>query len=161
MGFAKRFPQRVYRDKYMRGKILARLSSESDADQSLTRVSAKRVTGANASGYSAVEIPQGADPEAFAENLRGQAGIADAKPIVALYTQNETIPNDPFFGLNSQICVGPQTTPVQWDMYVTWMPEAWFSQMGTGVKIAIIDTGVDLTNNDVAPNVILADNAVF
>jgi serine protease AprX len=57
-------------------------------------------------------------------------------------------PNDPFFGENP---TGPNDfDPTQWGLRKVKAPEAWQEQQATGfgVKVAIIDSGVDLQHED-------------
>ena len=151
--FGKRFPtSSAYREPYIRGRVAVQISDNASAATSFSRLNARVVAQPNEFGYSSVSIPQSADPATTAVSLRNQPGISDARPIRALYLQ--VIPNDPDLGTNSQICTGPQTTFVQWDMYVTWMPEGWGVTTGSSsIVIGIVDTGVDLTNADVAGKV--------
>ncbi|MBV8172446.1 MAG: S8 family serine peptidase [Candidatus Eremiobacteraeota bacterium] len=161
MPFVRRRLAVAPQEPYVRGKLIIKFSNEVQAEQILSRRGATRIAPPNAEGYVGVSIPQTVDPAAEAAFLQTQPGIADAQPLKLRYIQVND-PNDTDFGTNAQICSGPQTTHVQWDMFVTWMPEAWAVTTGSSsVKIAIIDTGVDLTQGDISSKVIGADSAVF
>ncbi len=125
----------------------------------LNRLGARQSAPANQQGWTVFDLPQESDAAAAAAALKGTQGILDAAPVVPRYLQ-DVIPNDPGFGLASQLSSGPQTTHVQWDMYKIGMPAAWGIHEGSAsVVIAIIDTGYDMTNADVAANV--TSSAVF
>jgi subtilisin family serine protease len=56
-------------------------------------------------------------------------------------------PNDPFW-------------PQQWNMTQIGMPAAWGASTGRGVKIGIVDTGVDLGHQDLAGKVVAGANCI-
>jgi subtilisin family serine protease len=109
-------------------------------------------------GWAVIDLPQGRDAVSDAAALRGSPGIADAAPVVPRYIQ-DVIPTDTGFGASFPTS-GPQTTAVQADMWYIRMPAAWSIHEGSSsVTIAIIDTGYDMNNTDVAGNV--SGSAVF
>jgi len=148
---------------YVRGKIAIRYAgagTEPEIAQAMTRVRARILFAQTPSGYAIYSIPDSSDPNAVAAALRGTRGIAEARPLEARYPQAGIIPNDADFGTASQLLVGPQLTPVQWDMYVIDMPDAWTVTEGLPtVLIAVLDTGYDQNNIDVCQKVV--GSAVF
>ena len=42
--------------------------------------------------------------------------------------------------------------PYQWHLFTTRVPYAWAHATGKGVKVAVLDNGIDATNPDLAPN---------
>lgn len=70
--------------------------------------------------------------------IMGLAGAARA---------SVTQPNDPFF-------------PQQWNMTQVGAPAAWTKSTGQGVVIGVVDTGVDLTQQDLAGKVLATTDCV-
>ena len=151
------------RSPYVLGKIAVRYvgtGTEPEIARAITRVGARILAAQTPSGYTIYSIPESSDPASVAASVRGTRGIVEAQPLRAVYPQAGIIPNDVDFGVASQLLIGPQHTPVQWDMYIIDMPDAWtITEGSSAAPIAIIDTGYDLNNADVAPKVI--DSAVF
>jgi len=108
-------------------------------------------------------LPAGADPTGAAQQLRSMPGVVAAGPVVLRRAQaGQFIPNDPDF--NTLPYNGSPNAPIQWDMYVMDLPLAWAQPTGLGsssVRVAIIDTGYDLTNSDLTPAGRVAASVVF
>lgn len=136
-----------------------------NADQSALAAAAKLVNGRVTSGFNphgaaTIAIPSGMDPHAAAAMLRGMPGVIAAGPAVLRHLEStaEVIPNNPLFGTLPYDVTNPNADnpAIQWDMYITNMPQAWALPTGFGsssVKIAIIDTGYDTTNPDLTGQV--------
>jgi subtilisin family serine protease len=58
-------------------------------------------------------------------------------------------PNDQFFQLVSPI----PRQQAQWGLTAIQAPTAWDVSLGEGVVVAVVDTGIDLSHRDIAPNV--------
>lgn len=129
------------------------------ADTELSTMRARMRVPANAQGFVMYAIPAEQDPIAAAARLRSVRGVEDASAIHYRYLSATPIPtlmpNDPHLGTPADIKVGGDTTtPVQWDMFKTQMPEAWAITTGSSaIKIAIIDTGYDMANPDLSTKV--------
>jgi serine protease len=92
-------------------------------------------------GFQTFDLPVGQDVDQAVASMQGQPGVIHAGKLALRYPQ--VVPNDPFFN-NVQ----------QWALYQINMPAAWNITIGSpSVHIAIIDTGYDLANFDVAPKV--------
>jgi len=107
-------------------------------------------------GWVVYKLPTNADPIREASLLRTMSGVAYAGPVHARYLMSANVPNDADLGTNALATQpgGDTTTPVQWDMWRINMPLGWGITTGiAGVRIAIIDTGYDATNPDLAGKV--------
>jgi len=103
-------------------------------------------------GAATLAISATLDPRAAAQTLRSLPGVIDAGPIALRY-RLEVIPNDPDFGALPYDVKDPAISnpPIEWDMYVMSLPNAWARATAFGshsVRIAIIDTGYDTSNRD-------------
>jgi serine protease len=117
----------------------------SAAAAALSRSGARQMTMMNPEGAVTFSLPPGKDPQAVAASLRGLAGVAAAGPI--FYRHALVTPNDPQFS-------DMAGSPTQWDMFVIGMPNAWrYTEGSSSVRIAVIDTGYDLNNSDLAGKV--------
>jgi subtilisin family serine protease len=72
-------------------------------------------------------------------------------PLVRQQTGFATLrtPNDEFFRLVSPV----PRQQAQWGLTAINAPTAWDTSLGEGVVVATIDTGIDLSHRDLAPNV--------
>lgn len=99
-----------------------------------------------------VDVPAGEDVDVFASRLERLPGVRYAEPdypVSIVWT-----PNDPYFN-----AVAPALT--QWGPRRIDAESAWNTALGTGVKIAIIDTGVDLDHPDLAAKLDTANDYDF
>jgi subtilisin family serine protease len=99
----------------------------------------------NAGFYQAPAAPLAVSPP---PNTQTQA--AEATACAALYGVPSTIGPDPL-------------SPCQWDMRaINASPTGSYAiNQGQGVKVGVMDTGIDLTHGDLMPNVDLAASCVF
>lgn len=82
-----------------------------------------------------VRTPKGRDPRKLAEKLRREPGVAYAEPN---YRVSATwVPNDIYY-------------PRQWGLPMVGAPAAWDITRGSGVVVAVIDTGADFLHPDLA-----------
>ncbi len=85
-----------------------------------------------------MRIPAGTDATAFAAKLRAQSDVLDVFPVhkrFALTKPARPVSDDPHANHVDQ-----------WYLFADGFPNAWsYTTHGTGAKIAVVDTGVDLT----------------
>ncbi len=102
----------------------------------------------NKLGFQVFIVPQGKDLEQAMASIRALPGVRSVSHDAYRYAL--FVPND----------TAMQNDYEQWDMFQINMPAAWNLNIGNpAVTIAVIDTGVDLTNPDVMTKV--ADQVVF
>jgi uncharacterized protein (DUF2141 family) len=102
------------------------------------------ITAAGGSYERFVRVPASTDATAFAAKLRAQSDVADVFPV------------------HNRIPLGRPATTVndlhgnnvdQWYLFADGFPNAWSYNLGASAKIAVIDTGVDLTNTDLSSKI--------
>lgn len=88
---------------------------------------------------------------AVAEALQGVAGVSSAVPMLAGLRQSKsTIPNDPLFSQQWHLLnVGQSGGTKNMDAQIV---NVWDTFQGDGITIGIIDDGLALTHQDIAPN---------
>jgi subtilisin family serine protease len=119
------------------------------------RIGGNIVSTFNRQGAATISLPAGRDPMSAAAMLRTMPGVVAAGPVIERHLEGQVIPNNPLFGTLPYTVPNPNANnpPIQWDMYITNMPATWGLGTGFGssaVKIAMIDTGYDTTNPDLA-----------
>ena len=101
-----------------------------------------------------VHIPATTNSTSLTSKLLSDPAVAGVYPVHYRSTLSITpfTPNDPDFTVD---------TLHQWDMYQIQAPDAWaISQGSSSVAIAIIDTGYDSTNTDLAGKVTNAESDI-
>ena len=107
--------------------------SEAQAITSSLLSGAKDPQRAKAGGFCVVHAPPGTDLTAFAHELSTQPGVQYAEPDGIVSASMAS--NDPGF-------------PSQWGMSKIGAPMAWDTARGSSVKVAVVDSGVDLDHPD-------------
>jgi thermitase len=92
-----------------------------------------------------VSAPLGMDSTQFSAKARGIGGVRYAEGNSTRHAYATA--NDPLF-------------PQQWGLPDIGAPTAWDSTEGSGVAVAVIDTGIDSTHPDLSGNVVLFKNYV-
>jgi len=70
--------------------------------------------------------------------LRGVSGVTSATPVAWYHAlADPAVPNDPYF-------------VDEWGLPAIGLPQAWSVSRGQGVIVAVLDTGVDVTHEDLA-----------
>jgi len=154
---------RGQRPQYVSGRLLVKYKAHVEAPE-IERDIAGRMMPSRSAGIESlqtsalgkfylVKLRQGVSVEEAASVLRQSPNVEYAEPDYYLYP-TDTVPNDPFF-----------KDGLQWDMFNTGSPggkagadinapKAWDITTGSNdVVVAVIDTGVDISHQDLAANV--------
>jgi subtilisin-like proprotein convertase family protein len=109
--------------------------------------------------YAIVEFAGSADAAlAGAKTLQKQPGVRFAEPMLARQLFGKAVPNDPFFAYNAA------NAGYQWHLQNTGqnggtagvdvnVVPAWDAYKGTGIRIGIVDDGLEVTHPDLVANV--------
>ncbi len=122
------------------GRVLVTFADPAaDADHlaALGRSPLAAAVGRVGDGVYRVDLAAGATVEAAAAALGRLPGVVAAEPDYRV--EVERVPNDP-------------GAPGQWGLTAIGAPAAWQQSTGTGVIVAVVDTGVDYTHPDLNPN---------
>ncbi|MDB5042280.1 MAG: putative subtilase-family protease [Candidatus Eremiobacteraeota bacterium] len=123
---------------------VTRRADERTASSMRNSVAALRTVplgGENGVVHEAITLPAGSDATKVAAQLRGLAGVVDVAAVHRRFLTGDAAANDTLLD-NDQ----------QWYLSITNVdPGAWALSHGTGIKVAVIDTGVDETNADLGP----------
>ncbi len=84
-----------------------------------------------------------------AMTLRGAAGVESAEPQLARLRQKRFTPNDPFFGAQWHL----RDTNAGAGIFGIDVKTVWDTWRGSGVRIGIVDDGLQVAHPDLAPNV--------
>lgn len=153
--YEKNAPQDEANRRWLTKRVLVELSGVSI--QQLTQQPG--VTKAEARGAYAVVTFAG-DPAiaiSGAKQLRRLAGVSAAEPMLARQLQHRFVPNDPLFAYNLA------NQDYQWHLNNTGQNGAvsgidlnvvptWNSYKGTGIRIGILDDGLEVSHPDLAAN---------
>jgi hypothetical protein len=100
--------------------------------------------------HTVVTLPQGMSHDQAAATLRAQSGVVSVASIHTRSTLADAAANDPDLNNDNQ-----------WYLYRTNAdPTAWNLTHGAGITVAVIDTGVDMTNQDLAPKLTKVESIV-
>ncbi|MCB1278964.1 S8 family serine peptidase, partial [Prosthecobacter sp.] len=117
--------------------------------------------------YAVVEFAGTPDSAlAGAKALRNVPGVRTAEPMLARQQFRRFVPDDPFFAYNAA------NAGYQWHLQNTGanggtagvdlnVVPAWDTYKGTGVRIGIVDDGLEVAHPDLAPNVDLINDHDF
>ncbi|MCI0784152.1 MAG: S8 family serine peptidase [Chloroflexi bacterium] len=126
-------PEVTERADYAAGEVVVRLSAESpyaDSARLASQVGATVERVSARGGFATLLLPPGQEAEAI-ERLLADPAVESAE--LNALKQPSRIPVDEFF-------------PLQWNMKLIGAPEAWNTSFGSGVTIAVLDTGVAYEN---------------
>lgn len=147
-----------FASEYSDGDVIVMLKPKTDGEVQLSAVSVAESFATLADAevketYEAISDSDGSvftllhsdhmDAEEFAEELKNNPEVIGAMPNYKVNLA-ETLPNESEAYFNEQNC---------WGMYYVDAPTAWDTSTGSkNVYVAIIDSGVDYDNPDIAPN---------
>ena len=150
--------------RWLTARVLAWLKPDADAHVIAASAGA---TGVEQPGYAkgtaiftAKDAPGAA--LALAKALRGNAGVISAEPLLARKTAKRFTPNDSYYAYS------PANAAYQWylrntgqnggtsgiDLNVTTVWDSW---RGAGIRIGIVDDGIQLKHPDLAANIDLVN----
>lgn len=115
------------------------------------RVAGRELPTTNADPLTVVNVPAGTTAAAFTQTLKARADVAAVYPVHKRYALSRaaTSANDPHFKL-----------PDQWYLMADGFPYAWSYTNGSSATVAVIDTGVDLTNSDLSSQVTFSEGVL-
>lgn len=107
-----------------------------------------------------LRFASGTDLAAASARLAAEAGVAGVYPLHYRHALAATaqVPNDPYFSGFTVNTLSPSTV-YQWDLKTIHADYAWSYTQGRSAKVAILDTGVDLTHPDLKPLIAYQANA--
>ena len=151
--------------RWLTSRVLAKVRAGADAQAIATAVgAASSERPAFAPGYILFTAPAGAgNGLTLASALRLRPEIESAEPQLARLMTKRFIPNDPFFADNAANAgyqwhlrnTGARGGTAGIDVNVT---TAWDTVKGAGVRIGILDDGLELTHPDLAAHVDAANS---
>ena len=163
--YEKGAPQNDGTRRWLTQRVLVELAPGTQA-ASLVKVAG--VAQASARGkYVVVEFAGNADAAiAGAVSLLQAPGVLAAEPMLAHQLFHRFVPNDPYFAYNAA------NPGYQWHLQNTGQNGAtaasdvnvvsvWDTLKGTGIRIGIVDDGLEVGHPDLAPNVDLANSFDF
>ena len=120
-------PGRAPRTPSYTGRVVVQLADSTGENVRRTAATAKAtVTLARHTATGAAVVDVTGDPVSAARAIAAQPGVEYAVPERRLFPAGD--PNDPGY-------------PAQWDLPAIGLPQAWSYSRGTGVTVAVIDTG--------------------
>ncbi|MBI4328178.1 MAG: S8 family serine peptidase [Chloroflexi bacterium] len=144
-------PRNEFTRRVLTRRVLVRLQEGTDSASLARTVGAASSRAVSyAPGYFIFEVRDIAGALTLAEALRGRPGVLSAEPLLAKQQKKKFVPNDPFFAsqwhLNN---TGQNTGTAGIDVNVT---SVWDRYRGDGIRIGIVDDGLQYTHPDLASN---------
>ena len=145
-------------------KVLVQTQAPFDATAAAVRIEALAVEKpAYAPGYVIFTVKGPGDALNAAETLRALRGIASAEPLLSRQQNKRLIPNDTLFSYNAS------NPGYQWHLRNTGqspgtagidanVTAVWDSYTGSGIRMGIVDDGLEVAHPDLAPNVDTAND---
>ncbi|HEY4438882.1 MAG TPA: S8 family serine peptidase [Candidatus Elarobacter sp.] len=120
-------------------------TADTRSANSLRALSTRTVALGTSNGlvHEAITLPPGVDAKTATAQLRATAGVVDVQPVHRRFLSGDAEANDSWLDNDHQ-----------WYLYKTNVDTglagggAWGITHGTGIKVAVIDTGIDETNSD-------------
>ena len=140
----KKKPQAQPSVPFVPGRVLVQFRPETLSVHSVDVIAEAGASDAGeiaGTGVHIVELPAGADEEAFAHAFRSRPEVEFAE-LDRIIPPAGMVPNDPWY-------------PNEWHLSKISASDAWLTTTGSpGVTIAILDTGVEGTHPDLAGNLV-------
>ncbi|MEA2192532.1 MAG: serine protease [Solirubrobacteraceae bacterium] len=133
------------------GRLLVTLKdgASARAAAAVTALAGVRRDGAQVPQIGLVSVrPTGLAPSAAAAALRSLPGVAHVE--VEHRHELRLVPNDPSLTTPETAPGTPAGTPLQWWVARTNLPAAWDLERGAGATVAVIDSGVDAGQPELA-----------
>ncbi len=139
---------------FLNPRILVQTADRSLALATLKQLGMKVISEPDYSPGSLIVEPADAAPESILRalgSLTGAPGVRSAGPLLGRYHQKHLVPNDPLFPQQWFLKnTGQGSGKAGTDMRVE---NVWNTYKGRGVRIGIVDDGLDILHPDLAPNV--------
>lgn len=130
---------------YVPGKLILKAKDRGAAERAAAKVRGRPQHVGNLAGVAVVTLEEGADVPAAVAAASKVPGVEWAEPDY-IVSVAEFLPSDPSFGS-------------QWGLSKTRAPAAWdLGQGAPGVKVAILDTGIDLDHEDLQSKIAASVN---
>ena len=130
-------------------QVLVRLDPGADAD-ALARQANAIAHAAAAPGCFIFETRETGGALALADTLRAEPGVLSAEPLLAKQQQKKLVPNDTLFANQWHLRNTGQGGGIAGiDVNIT---NVWNTYRGEGMRIAIVDDGLQYTHPDLSPN---------
>ena len=136
----------VHETGFVRGRVLVKFHSNIGRDharQIIAALGARDADEITGIGVHVLDLPFQASESAFVRTFESRPEVEFAE-LDSVLAPAQMIPNDPFY-----------LDPNAWGLQKINAPEAWSMNTGSpNIIIAILDTGVDGTHPDLAPNMV-------
>lgn len=133
---------------FVKGRMIVKFKASTtavQAEEAIKKVNGKTLQNLPALGLKVVELPPNANEKAQAKAFGQRADVEFAEPDYKF--KASVLPNDPSFGS-------------QWHLPKISAPSAWDLSLGSGVTIAILDSGVAGWHADLAGQMVAGWNFV-
>ncbi|HEV3089607.1 MAG TPA: S8 family serine peptidase [Candidatus Elarobacter sp.] len=150
----KHAPSGIMSDRiYVRFRASALQANRRTVDDAIRGLGTRgrELSTTNSDPLTVVNVPAGTTAQDYAKQLEARPDVAATFAVHKRYTlsKSATTPNDADFQL-----------PDEWYLIADGFPFAWSYTKGASATIAVIDTGVDLTNTDISQNVIFSETVL-
>lgn len=149
-------PQTVATRRVLTRKVLVQAEGGFDPASAATAIHASGfIPAPHATGYFIFTVKEAGEALTVLDTLRALPGVLSAEPLLAKMHSKRLIPNDTFFSYNA--------TGYQWHLRNTGQNggtsgidvnvlTTWDTYKGAGVRIGIVDDGLEVSHPDLSPN---------